>query len=161
MGPPGPCRPPDGPHVGPMNLAIRDALRVKGTERFWSHVSHWGCSRYAIRHFVLCCGQVHYVYNRISWWRHQMGTFSALLALCAGNSPVSGEFTAQRPVTRSFNIFFDLRPNKRLSKQSRCWWFEMPSRPLWRHYNVPRLIQRNHTIVPVPLRQQRRLTVNS
>ena len=47
-----------------------------------------------------------------------METFSALLALCAGNSPVTGEFPAQRPVTRSFDVFFDPRPNKRLSKQS-------------------------------------------
>ena len=39
----------------------------------------------------------------------------------------------RRPVTRSFGVFFDLRLNKQLSKQSRCWWFEMPSRPLWRH----------------------------
>ena len=38
------------------------------------------------------------------WWRHQMKTFSALLALCAGNSPVPGEFPAQRPVTRSFDV---------------------------------------------------------
>ena len=53
----------------------------------------------------------------ISWWRHQMETFSALLDFCAGNSPVSGEFPAQRPVTRSFDVFFALRPNKRLSKQ--------------------------------------------
>ena len=44
-----------------------------------------------------------------TWWRHQMETFSALLALCAGNSPVSGEFPAQRPVTRSFDVFFDRR----------------------------------------------------
>ena len=73
---------------------------------------------------------------RLSWWRHQMETFSALLALCAGNSPVPGEFPAQRPVTRSFDDFFDLRPNKRLSKQSRGWWFKTPSRPLWRHCNV-------------------------
>ena len=51
------------------------------------------------------------------WWRHQMETISALLAICAGNSPASGEFPAQRPVTRSFDIFFDLRLNKRLSKQ--------------------------------------------
>ena len=43
------------------------------------------------------------------WWRHQMETFSALLAICAGNSPVSGEFPAQRPVTRSFDVFFDVR----------------------------------------------------
>ena len=47
-----------------------------------------------------------------------METFSALLAICAGNSPVTGEFPAQRPVTLSFDVFFDLRPNKRLSKQS-------------------------------------------
>ena len=44
-----------------------------------------------------------------------METFSALLAICAGNSPVPGEFPTQRPVTRSFDVFFDLRLNKRLS----------------------------------------------
>ena len=40
-----------------------------------------------------------------------------------------------KPVTRSFDVFFDLRLNKRLSKQSRGWWFETPSRSLWRHCN--------------------------
>ena len=65
-----------------------------------------------------------------------METFCPLLAICAGNSPVTREFPAQRPVTRSFDAFFDLRPNKRLSKQSWGWWFETPSRPLWRHGNV-------------------------
>ena len=40
-----------------------------------------------------------------------METFSALLAICAGNSPVPGEFPTQRPVTRSFDVFFDLRLN--------------------------------------------------
>ena len=74
--------------------------------------------------------------NNKSWWRHQMETLSALLAICAGNSPVPGEFTAQRPVTRSFYVFFDLRLNKRLSKQSWGWWFETLSCPLWRHCNV-------------------------
>ena len=77
------------------------------------------------------------------WWRHQMKIFSAILAICAGiprplcgNSPVPGEFHAQRPVTRSFDVFFYLRLNKRLSKQSRGWWFETPSRSLWRHRNA-------------------------
>ena len=42
-----------------------------------------------------------------------MDAFSALLAICAGNSPVTGEFPAQRPVTRSFDVFFDLRLDKR------------------------------------------------
>ena len=72
---------------------------------------------------------------RKSWWRHQMETFSALLVLYAGNTPVSGEFPAQRAVTRSFDVFFDLCLNKRLSKQSWGWWFETLSRPLWRHCN--------------------------
>ena len=40
-----------------------------------------------------------------------MEAFSALLAICAGNSPVTGEFPAQRPVTRGFHVFFDLRQN--------------------------------------------------
>ena len=69
------------------------------------------------------------------WWRHQMEIFSALLARCAGNSPVTCEFPAQRPVTRSFDVFYDLRLNRRLSKQSGGWWFETPSRSLWRHRN--------------------------
>ena len=62
-----------------------------------------------------------------------METFSALLAFCAGNSPVPGEFPSQRPVSRSFDVFYDLCLNKQLNKQFRRWWFETPSRPLWRH----------------------------
>ena len=65
-----------------------------------------------------------------------METFSVLLAICAGNSPVPGEFPAQRPVTRSFDVFFDLRLNKRLSKQWSGWWFETLSCPLWRQCNT-------------------------
>ena len=41
-----------------------------------------------------------------------------------------------RPVTRSFDVSFDLRPNKRLRKQSWGWWFETLLRPLWRHCNA-------------------------
>ena len=47
-----------------------------------------------------------YTSNRYStWWRHQMETFASLLALCAGNSQVPGEFPLQKPVTRSFDFF--------------------------------------------------------
>ena len=63
-----------------------------------------------------------------------METFSALLAHLCGEWWIP----AQRPVTRSFGAFFDLRLNKRLSKQSWGWWFETLSRPLWRHCNVLR-----------------------
>ena len=64
-----------------------------------------------------------------------MEAFSALLSICVGNSPVTGEFPTQKPVTRNFDVFFDVRPNKRLSKQSWGWWFLTPSRPLWRNLN--------------------------
>ena len=76
----------------------------------------------------------------ITWWRHQMETFSALLALWAGNSPVTREFPPQRPVTRSIDVFFDLCLNQRLSKQSRRRWFEALSRPLWRPCNGDSLV---------------------
>ena len=69
------------------------------------------------------------------WWRHQMEIFSALLALCAGNLPVTNKFPAQRPVTWSFDVFFDRRLNKWLSKQPWGWWFETPSWSLWHHCN--------------------------
>ena len=89
---------------------------------------------------LLCVPPSHRARNHCdakwSWWRHQMETFSALLAICAGNSPVPGEFPTQRPVTRSFDVYFDLRPNKRFSKQSWGWWFVTLSCSLWRHLNV-------------------------
>ena len=55
-----------------------------------------------------------------------------------------GEFPAQRPVTRSFDVCFDLRLSKRLSKQSLGWWFETLPRPLWRHSN-------GHILTPICL----------
>ena len=53
-----------------------------------------------------------------------METFSALPTIRAGNSPVTGDFPAQRPVTQSFDVFFDPRLNKLLGKQWYGWWFE-------------------------------------
>ena len=67
---------------------------------FWEYICLYICS---------CT----YMVSPHTWWRHQMETFSALLAICVGNSPVPGVFPAQRPVTRSFDVFFNLRPNKR------------------------------------------------
>ena len=111
------------------------------------------------------------------WWCHQMEIFSALLAI--GNSSVTGEFPAQRPVTWSFDVFFDLflkarflplAPSKlklcsanhragyfsnlagdwlsivwaysEQETENRPWWFETPSRPLWRHCNEFQIICR-------------------
>ena len=60
------------------------------------------------------------------------GNISALPALCEGNPSVTRGFPSQRPVTRSFDVFFDLH----LNKHSRRRWFETPSRLLWRHCYV-------------------------
>ena len=93
-------------------------------------------------------------YMGITWWRPQIETFSALLALCEGNLPVTGGFPSQRLVTRSFDVFFDLRLNKRLNKQSRHRWFETPSRSLWRrcdeHMHTRQLNSGIVTSSPVP-----------
>ena len=75
---------------------------------------------------------------------HSYQKFCAMTTSSNGNifrvtGPLCGEFTGpgefptQRPVTRSFDVFFDLRLNKRLSKQPRGWWFERQSWSLWRH----------------------------
>ena len=85
-------------------------------------------------HFNSQMSQHHYPKPMQAWWRHQMETFSALLAFCAGNSPVTSEFP-QRPVTRNFDVFFDLRQNKRSSKRSWGWWFETTLHSLWSDCN--------------------------
>ena len=71
-----------------------------------------------------------------SWWRHEIETFSALLAFCAGTSPVTGKFPAQKQWRGALMFSLICTLHKRLSKQSRGWWFETPSRSLWRHCNV-------------------------
>ena len=72
-----------------------DIICFNGLRSFWQNVSK---SVWIALHSPW---QAHMV----TWWRHQMETFSALLALCAG----TGEFPTQRPLTRSFDVFFDLR----------------------------------------------------
>ena len=111
----------------------RDVYWLRGTT-FYSILSQ--CLEAQILEIKLSCNSEISTDQSISWWRHQVEPFSALLALCAGNSPVPGELPAQRPVTRSFDVFFDLGLNKPLSKQSTCWWFETPSRSLWCQCNV-------------------------
>ena len=76
------------------------------------------------------------VRNLTSWWRHPVEIFRALLAICAGNSQVTGEFPTQRPVTQSFDNLFHLRLNKWMGKQSFGWRFATPPRPLWRPCNI-------------------------
>ena len=88
--------------------------------------------------FIHCLSSEVNPVMQCAWWRRQMEIFSTLPAICEGNPPVTDGFLSQSPGTRSFDVFFDLHLNKRLSTQSRHWWFEMPSRSLWRHCNVCR-----------------------
>ena len=75
-------------------------------------------------------GNIDFMFHK-TWWRHQMEPFSALLALCAG------EFTGHRwiPHTKASDaeLWCFSRLNKLLSKQMWGWWFETPSRSVWRH----------------------------
>ena len=71
-----------------------------------------------------------------------METFSTLLALCVGNSPVTGEFPSQRPVTWSFDIFFDLGLNKQLVNN----WNAGDLRRHHAHYEVTVMSLNDHTI---------------
>ena len=111
-----------------------------------------GCD-YLSLSLIPASGTIPFALCRTSWWldscHDDVIKWKHFLRYgpCAGNSPVTGEFPSQRPVTRTFDVFFDLRLNKRLSKQSRRRWFETPSRSLWRHCNVEgcRLCQVNKT----------------
>ena len=81
------------------------------------------------------CNNPHIDQGLGTWWRYQMERFSALLVFSEGNPPVTGGFPSQMLVTWSADVFFDLRLNKRLSKQTRRRWFETQSRSLWCHCN--------------------------
>ena len=94
----------------------------------WLRLNTWCCFRTIILE----------EHGNLAWWRHQMEIFSALLAICVGNWPTTGEFPTQRPVTRSFHVFVNLRLVKRMNKQWWCWRFETSSCPLWRQCNYYR-----------------------
>ena len=71
------------------------------------------------------------------------GTVFRVTGPLCGELTGPGEFPAQRPVTQSFDVFFYLRLNKRLSKQPWGWWFERPPWSLWRHRNGNKLFRAN------------------
>ena len=78
------------------------------------------------------------------WWLNTIhimmtssnGSIFRVTGPLCGEFTGPGEFPTQRPVTRSFDDFFDERLIKRLNKHSRGWWIETLSHPLWRHRNV-------------------------
>ena len=102
----------------------------------WCNVGSQYCSWFEPRYAtIFLSGPFHFNFTMMS--------SNVLLTLCEGNPPVTGGFPSQRPATRSFDVFFDLLLNKRLSKQSRRWWFQTPSCSLWRHYNDLSLVKGN------------------
>ena len=72
---------------------------------------------------------------KVSMTTSSNGNIFCITGPLCGEFTSPGEFPTQKPVTRSFDVFFDLRLNKRLSKQPWGWWFEMPSWSLWRQCN--------------------------
>ena len=99
---------------------------VKSNSLRWRHNDHAGVSNHQPHGCLL---------NRLFRRKSKKTSKPRVTGLCAGNSSGTVEFPAQRPVTRSFDVFFDLRLNKRLSKQPWSWWFETPAWSLWRHRN--------------------------
>ena len=112
----------DSLSIGPVQIHLNVNL-IRFSKLIYFHLMEWFCCA------LFCYGHI----VASDMMTSSNGTISALLSLCAGISPVTGEFPAQRPVTRSSDVFFDLLLNKRLSKQWWGWWFETPSRPSWRH----------------------------
>ena len=82
----------------------------------------------------------HLPYHNISMMMSSNGNIFRVTGPLCGEFTGPGEFPTQRPVTRGFDVFFDLRLNKPLSKQPSGWWFETPSWSLWRHCNVSDII---------------------
>ena len=74
--------------------------------------------------------------DNLSMMTSSNGTIFRVTGPLCGEYTGPGQFPTLRPVTRSFDVFFDLRLNKRLSKQPWGWWFETLSWSLWRHYKV-------------------------
>ena len=89
----------------------------------------------------LCIQSVSRQWSLYLWWMAIMMTSSnenifRVTGYLCGDFTGPGEFPAQRPVTRGFDVFCDLRRNNGLNKQSWGWWFETPPWSLWRQCNV-------------------------
>ena len=99
----------------------------------WSGCGKWRSQVWVVSFICFTMSGMEDVWTAKYMMTSSNGNIFRVTGTLCGNSPVTG---SQRPVTRSFDAFFDLGLNKRLSKQSWGWWPEMPSRSLWRHCNV-------------------------
>ena len=97
---------------------------VEGINTSAGHNFSWRIKSSGAHFTEICTVEPHFN----TWWRHQMAIFSVLLALCEGNPPVAGGFPSQRPVTRSFGIFFSFAPEKTVEEtiESTVIWDAIP-----------------------------------
>ena len=89
-----------------LDYAIMLSVTLLAPTRYETVSKHHAASNVTIITYIEEIPKFLEKYRSNSWWRHQLEAFFALLAFCVGNSPVTGEFPAQRPVTRSFDVFF-------------------------------------------------------
>ena len=124
-----------------MFSSIEGALQRCEVIKEEENIGKQDCSRsgYITRHGLFCW---HVEYSYIMMTSSNGNIFRVTGPLC-GEFTGPGEFPTQRPVTRSFDVYFDLRLNKRLSKQPWGWWFETLSWSLWRHVMEIRTYDRN------------------
>ena len=83
------------------HISVKFYLKLKSCH---STKCTWKCLLRNSGHFVSASMSWWNGFPQNSWWRHQMETFSALLAICARNSPMTGEILVRRPVTRSLDF---------------------------------------------------------
>ena len=119
-----------------VNMIMRNSEQVVNVKSPNSISQGLRCS-----HTCRRCSQWLFITCDVIKWKH----FHVTGHLC-GEFTGPGEFSAQRPVARSFGVFFDLRLNKRLSKQSWGWWLETLSCPLWRYRNEENIMYSYPTI---------------
>ena len=109
----------------------------------WVNNREAGDLRHHCAHYDVIVMNDAHVLRRVT--RPALGTVVEWKRQCMMTSSNGNIFRAnghlcKGPVTRGFDVFFDLRLNKRLSKQSWGWWFETLSRPFGRHRDgIPNL----------------------
>ena len=139
-------------------VAKRNCIPFRSSCIYWSVLTEGNCICYTVMYGINAFLQSAIMYYwhvadlcAACWWSGNILTVFRPFSICRVHDDatkwkhfrVTGHLCAQRPVTRSFHVFFDLRLNKLLSKQSWGWWFETQSHPLWRHCNEFKLSASN------------------
>ena len=113
-----------------MNIKMSDPCVAGGEGRIFL------ANRLLLTRLLASPGHLHPQYCTCVMMTSSNGNIFRVTGPLSGEFTGPGEFPTQRPVTRSFDVFFDLRLNKQLSKQPWGWWFETPLWSLWRQCNV-------------------------